>query len=507
MSTTSTSRVLRSASKARSDAGVGPSVGAPHSIAAARSTRGRGSRRAASPAVTANAPDEDVPELNPASNRAYGTAGKPANVQHQSARLGMSEALDGINQAVLGAEAVNGRTQGDLSGLAAVDEEDEGSSVGAGPLPDTFPSHEAVTHWAARVPPLTPGNRVPLSQGPGNGYGNVRATETRNKWIRYSTDVFNTVKLPIAIMILSWLLALGLMRVLPSKNLDINSASDGTIHSISSTEYNTVQRRLDHIEQQLQSIPRQSVTSCAPPVTQHRINWFTPGFGAYIDVELSSPTAAICDPTWKPWPLGRFFKQACPELPLSPPQKMALQTWEDPTLDRWCAPRSGGKLQLTIEISRNISPYELVVEYMAREASPTGYMNSAPREFELWARIEDVDERARVSAVVDEQYPEFWQDSNSQGRVLLEMRDLGEEYVPIGRWEYNMWQRENVQGFKIPRGIAGQFFSTDKLAIRVNSNWGNVEFTCINRLGMYGTDKSGMVDHLEDDPSRKFDQD
>ncbi len=513
MSTTSgTSRVLRSGSRARSDGGPAPSATAPHSIAAARSTRGRGSRRAGSPAVTANPPDDDAPELNPASNRAYGTAGKPALVEHQSAVLGMDQAVEGINKAVFGAEASNNPIHGSATGLAAVDEEDEYSAADPRGAFDPFPAgnaqpaigQDAISNWAIRLPQPSPGNRLIFSQGLRDGRGGLAPAEEKGKWARYATNaVFDTVKIPILTLIVLWLCAFLVTGITPSsfvRNFGIGLAPNGTTHDITKLDYSIIRHRLDRVEQQLQDIPRQFVKSANPAPTQHQVNWFTPGFGASIDIELSSPTAAICDPTWKPWPFSNFFKRSCPELPLSPPQKMALQPWDDPMQDRWCAPRSGGKLQLAIEIERDILPTELVVEYMAKAASPTGYMNSAPREVELWVRIEDDEVRAKVSATIDGLYPELWQDANLQGRLLHVARDLGSEYVPIGRWEYNIWQNQNVQGFKIPSSLLAYDFGTNKFAIRVNSNWGNVEFTCINQLRMYGTDKSGIMDELEDDP-------
>jgi len=508
MSTTSgTSRVLRPSSKARSDAAA-----ALHSTAAARSTRGRGSRRAGSPAVAANPPDDDVPELNPASNRAYGTAGKPANVQHQSAKLGMDQAMEGISKAVSGAEASNNPTHGSATGLAAVDEEDEKSIADPGRVSGPFTARiarsaiarDAISNWAVRLPQPSPGNRLRFSQGSCDGRGGLTPAAKKGKGARYAINaVFDAVKIPIVMLIILSFCAFLLTGITPFsfvKNFGISSAPNSTFHDMTNMDYSIIRRRLDRVEQHLQDMPRQFVTTANTPPTQHRLNWFTPGFGASIDIELSSPTAAICDPTWKPWPFSSFLKHSCPGLPLSPPQKMALQTWDDPMQDRWCAPRSGGKLQLAIEIERNILPTELVVEYMAKAASPTGYMNSAPREVELWVRIEDDKIRAKVSAAIDELYPGLWQDANLQGRVLHVARDLGVEYVPVGRWEYNIWQHENVQGFKIPAPLLDYNFSTDKFAIRVNSNWGNVDFTCINQLRMHGSDKSGIMDDLEDDP-------
>lgn len=523
MSVTSaaSSRVLRSGSRARSDAGAGLSVAAPRSVAPARSTRGRGSRRGGSPAVAADVPDDDQPELNPITNQAYGTLGKAANAQIQSSRMGMQKALDPIEQAVLGAQASGNRPRDTATDLPPVDEEDEDSLAGYEPTVEPFSPQfvqpaerqNQISNWAVGLPQIGSRDGYTFTQGLRDGRGGLTSVKEKSQWAWHVAHVmFDAVKTPIMTLFLLWLCLYLFNGTAPAsyvqnfgKSFGIGLPANGTHHTVTNMEYNNIQRRLDRVEQNLHDVPRKSITSANPPPIQHRVNWFMPGFGASIDVELSSPTAAICDPTWKPWPFSRLLKHSCPELPLSPPQKMALQTWDDPAQDRWCAPRSGGKLQLAIEIPRKILPTELVVEYMAKDASPTGYMNSAPREVELWVRIADDDVRAKVSAAINERYPELWEDANLQGRVLHVARDLGREYVPVGRWEYNIWQQENVQGFRIPGPLLNYNFSTDKFAIRVNSNWGNVGFTCINQFRMYGLDKSGIMDDLEDDPFKLAD--
>ena len=178
---------------------------------------------------------------------------------------------------------------------------------------------------------------------------------------------------------------------------------------------------------------------------------------------------------------------------------MALQSWDDPVEDRWCAPKSGGKLQLAIEIARPILPTEFVVEYMAKQRSPNPWMTMAPKELELWIRIENEDVRRKVIHAIDTWHPELWDHSSPQGKELHDVRALGEEYVPVGRWIYNIYDKQNVQGFKLLTPLLEFGVQTDKFVIRVNSNWGNMEYTCINRFRMHGVDTSGIQDYLEED--------
>lgn len=495
MSTTSNSnRILRSASKPRSDAGAaGPSV-------AARSTRGRGSRRGASPAVAADAPEDDKPELIPASNRAYGTMGKPGNVHLQSAQMGMQQAMDPILEAVSGAEASHNQFHGDPAGLYPVDEEVENSVTGSRAFYDGSrtgmsditpgPGRFSRQYWGPRQPHANTRNEgINLRQEEDTDRVPAVVTSGIN-WTRYSSQalkIFGAIAAIIgAVFLYSYFTKPG---YLPGASVN------GTLSSVSVSDYNVLKRRLGHLQQHVQDLSLQIPS--ADHNLQQQINWFTPGFAPTIDLELSSPTATFCDPTWKPWPLAR--KPRCPELSLSPPHKMALQTWDDPMFDRWCAPRSGGKLQLTVEIERDIRPTELVVEYMAKEASPTGYMDSAPKEIELWIRVPDDDIRAKVSDAIGQLYPHLWEESSPQGRELHLARDLDDDYIPVGRWIYNVYRGNHIQTFKIPSPLLDYGVDTSKVAVRVNSNWGNVDYTCINRLRLHGVDTSGIVDDLEED--------
>ena len=273
------------------------------------------------------------------------------------------------------------------------------------------------------------------------------------------------------------------------------TTNDSTPSGITAHDYKLLKHRLDMVEQHLHDLPTFIAPSDSTP--QQQINWFTPGFGAIVDVGLSSPTTTFCDPKWGAWPWGVMFKRACPQLPISPPHKMVLQSWDDPTLDRWCAPRSGGKLQLAIEVERPILPTELVVEYMSKQASPEGYMSTAPKELELWIRVEDDDVRAKLNQAITRLHPELWENSSPQGKELILSRDLGEKYVPVGRWMYDIYAPSHVQGFKMAAPLLELGVQTTKVAIRVNSNWGNVDYTCINRFRMHGVDVSGYKEYLE----------
>ncbi|KAL6719301.1 hypothetical protein ACLMJK_003540 [Lecanora helva] len=476
------SRVLRSASKARSEASSVPR------------SRGRVSRRG-SPAGAANAPEDDHDRL-PFNLQSYGTTGRPAELQMQSEEIARRQALDPIASAVSGAEAASEQSNANPGGLAAVPEASEsefhGSEDNANdflpnfvqPQEDSFFARISNSLWAPHQPDEGTENQAPL----------VLQHRAR-LWGKYIILFLMTLLFGLLGYNLPYLIsqASHLATYLPT------GSSTPEFANLTFHDYKLLKHRVEKLEHYVHSLP--SISSSSKPADEELVNWFTPGFGPTIDVGLSSPTTTYCDPTWKPWPFRYMYWQKCLQKVMSPPPMMALQHWDDPAGDRWCAPRSGGKLQLAIQTRRPIMPTNLVVEYMLKQASPSSMMTMAPKEFELWIRVPDDDLRAKVSVAIAIRHPELHEDSSPQGRDLHNVKALDEEYVRIGRWTYNIYLEKSAQVFSLLGPLLETGVTTDKFVIRVNSNWGNVDFTCINRFKMYGLDASGIFDYLEQDPA------
>lgn len=484
------SRVLRSASRSASAEPVSHTP-ATRSRAAPRSRGGRRSRTSATPAINAAPPDDD--ESNLITNRAaYGAEGVGAGVQLQAAEIAQVHAVNPIQNAVTGAE-------GGLQPLAEESESDDAAAM------QQVARENAEQYVAEHVRgPQTPQHSLisristffwgPRDAGESDdqeyyeqmNYNDhhMDAAMTRNfinegaKWATIMAAIF---------------VSLALLLILPN---------------FTALENKLTQQINDRFERLMHTSPTTAMHDNPSTQLTDRVNWFQPGFHAWIDHSLSSPTATYCDPLWKPWPISRLWSQ-CKQLPLSPSPRMALQPWEDPMYDRWCAPSSGGLMQLTVEIMRPILPTELVVEYMAKDASPIGFMATAPKEVELWIQIKDAEARHKYSLAMADHYgTNLWWKSSPQGRSISKKRELGEEWVPVGRWMYDIHAKSNIQGFKI---LAAPDFvkhniTTDKLAVRVNSNWGDRSMTCVNRFQMFGLEQSKFKhEDFLDEGTRGFD--
>lgn len=523
MSTAGSQRVTRSASKARST-GAG-STGA---ASVGASSRGR-SHRAGSAAPLQ---EDDKPAVGNQVTRAYGTEGKSAQAQLLSAQIGMKQAINPIANAVSNAQALETPTANTSGRLPALSEEPEGSEERNQPFVDRMPYIiEQRPHSIASdhsEPPLQQSFFSRLIWAPRRGGFNAEGPHrTSNNIIEDSihnrvndpyepqTDVFPpepreyrfiypwswAVLVRDALLVLMLLVGLLWFYELSRARL-FERGNDSEVSEnwhVALKSWQLLQYRVGKVEQNVEDLSLGSTSADVTPA-KHQVNWFTLGFGAAVDLYLSSPTVSDCDPTWTPdgWPWSMMKSQTCPEVSLSASHIAALSPWTDPVDDSWCAPPSNGKLQITVVLPRTIAPTELVVEHAVMDEMPVGFMGSSPREVEMWIHIPDDQTRAAVREAITLMDPSLLEDSSPQGKTIG-AQALPFDYVPVGRWEYNIHTNQRLQSFALPLSLAHYGASTDRVAVRVNSNWGNVRFTCLSRLRLYGHDASGITEEL--DPS------
>ena len=515
MSTAGYQRVTRSASKARSTGG-----GSTGAASVGASSRAR-SRRAGAAAPLA---EDDKPAVGNQVTRAYGTEGKSAQAQLLSAQIGMSQAVNPIANAVAKAQASETPNANTSGRLPPLDEEPENREITPFRIHSRPPSVESF-QGEPRAQQRSISERIwgPLrsrfyNEGPNRTSNNIIAGSMRGhsndgdesraegfppergdyRVINWSWAVFARDALLVLIILsgIIWsyeisrtrLFGFGADRI----SKDVNT---------SSPVFQFLHNRVSKIEQHLQGLSLKSKPIDATTAKQ-QINWFNPGFGVGIDLHLSSPTLSKCDPTWTPegWPWSMFKSQTCPQISISQPHFAALDPWHDPVDDSWCAPPSDGKLQITVILPRAVAPTELVVEHAVMDEMPVGFRGSSPREVELWIHVPNDNTRRTLVEAINHVSPSLLEDSSPQGKTLAERQALPFDYVPVGRWEYDIWSNQAVQTFPLSLPLTRYDVSTNKVAVRVNSNWGNTKFTCLSRLRLHGEDTSGMTEALDQKP-------
>lgn len=232
-----------------------------------------------------------------------------------------------------------------------------------------------------------------------------------------------------------------------------------------------------------------------------RINWFEGGQGAIVDPYLSSPSFIDKDDFTYLGYLASLFALMKPvpaaPTPFSRPAWEAITHWNDGGIDRWCAPPARGKLQLTVFTARPIAPKELIVEHIEKDASVV--IGMAPREIELWVEIDDPSVRSRVHDYVSHYDPALLLTSSPQPKKeLADAQALPENFVLVGRFLYDIHTNKAAQSFFPRFDLAHLGVRSTHFAVRVNSNWGSYDATCVNRVRLHGPDMSGEVEALEE---------
>ena len=272
---------------------------------------------------------------------------------------------------------------------------------------------------------------------------------------------------------------------------------------------------------------REKVVLVKPEEPQ--INWLAIGQGAKVDALLTSPRAiykkkpSLLDFIRKvlgddqtrihPWNWLPDDRRV-PKLTGMPDRAGPPENALVPADERYCAPSTRGKLQLAATLARKISPTELIIKH-----EPKGsvmYIGTAPKEFELWIQILDSDLRAKIAREIIEIHPYILSSWASQEerfdpekraanknwvpelRRLHPQQALDETWVPVGHWKYNIHSALSAQKFRTTSNLTRHGVAVDRVAIRINSNWGNTDHTCLMTTGLHGVDQSGIEEHLEE---------
>ncbi|KAH7398393.1 UNC-like C-terminal-domain-containing protein [Pyrenochaeta sp. MPI-SDFR-AT-0127] len=191
-------------------------------------------------------------------------------------------------------------------------------------------------------------------------------------------------------------------------------------------------------------------------LVMRKVNYFSPGLGAYIDPTLTSATFS---------PEASFFFHRFAWITPRNPPKAALTSWEE-VGDCWCAtpdaPRSG-RAQLAVNLGQPMFPNQVTIEHVPMNMVPTSNINNAPRHIEVWT---DTDEpvKLRYNHMKDQcqNGPDGWQ--------------------CLGSFVYNIHSGNHIQTFDLDAATAKPI---SKIILRVLTNWGG-DHTCLYRVRLHG---------------------
>lgn len=247
-----------------------------------------------------------------------------------------------------------------------------------------------------------------------------------------------------------------------------------------------------------------------------QVNYFSRGLAA-VSTRFSSPTLSN--------PLTFKEKLASVRLELGklPTWETEKPKFEDPMSifnpwesfgQKWCSPSRRGKLQAVVRLAYKIAPTGILIEHMPKAQMPDVEVGTAPKEVELWIQVLDEAVRETVIHFVTLNYPTIMTKVASQrGKKLDPQLALDKTWVPVGQWTYDIHARGNVQAKNVPMNLFNMGVKTQAVALRVNSNWGSVDSTCLYRVRLYGiyqepptefTDLEEISDEQAWQPWRRF---
>lgn len=263
------------------------------------------------------------------------------------------------------------------------------------------------------------------------------------------------------------------------------------------------------------------ITSLKMKITP-QINWLSPAFGAEIIPSLCSPSmdpprqvASAIESRWLRWTpieIWQWYqhrnskrvqdepKASDPYGPYGPYAALRSKL-ENETV--YCTSPDHQKLYLSVKLPRLITPTSLIIEHWQKDAVIE--IGSAPKQFELWIKIPDEimdgNPGSQVQHLMMERYGVgIIDDEAGQQRRKLPAPvsiDFSYPWIPVGRWSYDIYGPSPIQKFFLPVNLSDYNIYTEEVAIRVNSNWGNVDSTCLVQVKLHGHVKDGIRDGIE----------
>ena len=304
----------------------------------------------------------------------------------------------------------------------------------------------------------------------------ARFQDTMWPWLFWITTFLGLCMLAILAVVTAW----RTLRDIPTwssfkPHNRINQSHDPFV---TLNQYNHLMGRIEGIEHGYKS---SHVPIRYPAI--HRVNYFSVGLGAMVDPHLTSPTNRHTYRTraWHHWGYTEYSLRA-------PQPADALTLWED-VGDCWCAAPSGGMAQITVLLPKKVAPTELIVEHIDHDA--TLDIGSAPHHLELWVQIEDTEQRENVARAANGAISEAFCEpqAGSKGCATGDYavkEALDETWVRIGAWQYNIYTGNNVQSFHVQVALDHFNVPIEKASVRVRSNWGTRDYTCLYRLKLHG---------------------
>lgn len=246
----------------------------------------------------------------------------------------------------------------------------------------------------------------------------------------------------------------------------------------------------------IEALARGEIQSHWEVVLKNRINFFSMGSGATVNMKHSSAT-------YDPYGKGVIDRQDLKNGLRGAKrwhQSEALMDWSEDG-DKWCAAREinlEGKphgYMLAVQLNQPVIPQQVVVEHILPGA--TIDPDARPRDIEIYAQIEDPEVRERVR--------DFSATHVTQHIDNEVTAPLNDDMVRIGRFTYAGAElHDGVYVHQLHSELTRLGAETSEVVIRAVNNYGAEDHTCFYRVRMYGQAGEGEVVVEEPEEEKSF---
>ncbi|KAF7977493.1 hypothetical protein HWV62_3454 [Athelia sp. TMB] len=214
--------------------------------------------------------------------------------------------------------------------------------------------------------------------------------------------------------------------------------------------------------------------------------------GATIVPSLTSPTYEISPPTIVSKIAG--FLSGGNGYAVGRPAVFALH--HDST-NGHCWPIRGTTGQLTVALAAPVYVEDITIDHVAKEVA-TSDMGSAPRDMEVWGMVEGTDNVAKVQAWLAERAAAR-EDARERGFPVEEEPAYPSTlprtplYVRLATFTYDINAPKHVQTFPADPELRALGIDFGIVSLRMLSNWGQDEYTCLYRFRVHGQKLGAMT--------------
>lgn len=146
-----------------------------------------------------------------------------------------------------------------------------------------------------------------------------------------------------------------------------------------------------------------------------------------------------------------------------------------------CWSFSGSYGQLGILLSRRVIPSDISIEHASIEVALDGELSSAPKEFELWGVVEDVDDLKRLAEYRDQIVL-----AGSEEDLIASMPDTP-NHILLASGSYDIASSSTpIQSFPVTTAARALGIPVGVVVLKILSNHGEARYTCLYRVRISG---------------------